>query len=361
MCPPQSNFKHHAKSKAGLLRLRLRIYTTMRICSTSSRLRQSSVIEQARLRCSVGLIQTFTVGLIRAFAVLTMGAVAAGDTVWVNGQAEPLCGRIVSRSDDEIQLEQFEDGKFGEITSIPTKQVDTVIVNFDPERLASLSPDNPVAYRNYAEELCTQRADAAAIHLARRLYLLAGVNAANSSQNALRSGAILGLISLAPDESQRRKLELLYRLNEPGQTKLKPKSKLPLQVNDAPTRAEQELILKVVVAIRQEDSDTAIGLLRSDQNRESIKKWSNLCTPEELDRIAAASRPSTLQLRKLLSVELAVRQPELTNSKPAMTKSGWDELAMQPATQFSALPTFANVTQFDPSKSVYRNGIWVRP
>ena len=204
-----------------------------------------------------------------------------------------------------------------------------------------------------------QQADAAAIHLARRLYLLAAANSADSSQIDLRSGALLGLISLASNESQRRNLELLFRLTEPGRANPKPKS--TPAVDFVPTESEKELMLKVVVAIRQENSNTARDLLNSDPNRESLKKWSRLCTLQELDRMAAAERPNTSQLRKLLSVELAVRQPETASPKPVKSNSSWGELAMQPAPKFNGLPTFANATEFDPGKSVYRNGVWVRP
>jgi len=142
---------------------------------------------------------------------------------------------------------------------------------------------------------------------------------------------------------------------------VKPKSTQTATVaNDAPTEAEKELMLKVVVAIRRENPDAAIDLLSSDQNRDSIRKWRKLCMPEELDRMAAANQLSKLQLRKLLSVELAIRQPELTNPKAATSKSTWGELAMQPAPKFKALPTFGNVTEFDPDKTVYRNGVWGR-
>jgi len=306
-----------------------------------------------RLCCVIGLIQT-----LACWALVT---VAAGDMVWVKGQEKPLSGRIVSQSDAEIQIEKFVEGRFGEVTSIRTDQVDSVVVNFDPERLAELSPDNPTAYRNYAEELCTQRADPAAIHLARRLYLLAAANSVNSSQKGLRAGAILGLISLAPDESQRQNLELFHRLFHPSTEPQEAKSKTQSAVDNPPTEVEKELMLKIVIAIRRENSETAIGLLGSAQNRESIKKLSNLCTLQELDLIATSDQPSKLQLRKLLSVELAIRQPGIASPQPVLSRSSWGELAMQPAPKFSALPTFANVTEFDPNRSVYRNGVWVRP
>ena len=308
----------------------------------------------------MGLIRFWlAIGLIQILTVLASATDVAGDTLWFAGQAEPLCGRIVSQTDDEIRIEKFADGKFGDVASIPAKKVDSVIVNLDTKRLAELSPDFPVAYRNYAEELCTQQADAAAIHVARRLYLLAAANSIDPSQSDLRSGALLGLISLSPNESQRRKLELLHRLTEPGQARLKPKS--TPTVNFVPTETEKELMLKVVVAIRQEDSNTALGLLNSDPNRESLKKWSTICTPQELDRMATAKRPSTAQLRKLLAIELAVRQPEGAIRKPVLSNSSWGELAMQPAANFNPLPTFANVTEFDPGKSVYRDEVWVSP
>jgi len=104
----------------------------------------------ARLWCAVTL------------AVLIIATTVTADTVWLKGQDEPLSGRIVSRSDTEVRMERFANGKFGEIVSVPNQQIESVVVNFDSERLSRLAPDNPAAYRDYAEELCTQRADAAA-------------------------------------------------------------------------------------------------------------------------------------------------------------------------------------------------------
>lgn len=286
-----------------------------------------------------------------------------GDVVWVRGASNPVSGQIVSQSKDQVQIKVFADGKFGEVKTYSKAQVETTVMNIDPERLAALSPDNPAAYRNYAEELSIQQTDPAAINLARRLYLLAATNSADSASAAkseLRSGAILGLISLAPDESQRRKLELYRQLNDPDSRGSKLDS--PPAKIDPPSAAQLELMLKVVVAIRREDAETAAGLLGSRKNRESLKTLIQFCSLEELDRIAAAKQPSKPQLSKLLSVELAIGQSKPTaNSSLNLSKAAWGDLAMEPVSEFGVLPNATNVTQFDPGKSVYRNGVWVRP
>ena len=284
-------------------------------------------------------------------------APADGDVVWIRGASDPVSGQIVSQSKDQVRIKVFADGKFGEVKTYPAAQVETTVVNIDPQRLADLNPDNPVAYRNYAEELSAQRSDPAAISLARRLYLLA---ATNSAKSELRSGSILGLISLATNESQRRKLELYRQLNDPDSRG--PKLDSPPAKSNPPTASQRELMLKVIVAIRREDTETAAGLLSSRENRKSLKGLAQFCSLEELDQIAAAKQPSKLQLGELLSAELAIRQPEpTTNSRPQSNKTAWDDLAMEPVSEFSVLPNDTNVTQFDPGKSVYRSGVWVRP
>ncbi len=288
---------------------------------------------------------------------LFLTSAAYGDVIWVRGTNQPISGQVITQTDEKIEFKVFSDGKFGPIKSFPISQVETVVVNYDQERLASLSPDNPVAYRNYAEELSTQRSDPAAINLARRLYLLAAANSTKKSQHDLRSGAILALISLTTEQKQRRHLEMFYRLSEPESGKLKPAASSPPP--KLPTKADRELMLRVVVAIRRENSEVAMGLIRSEENRKSFEKWEQLCTLEELTRIAAADYPSRSQLGRLLAVELAARQPETAKLDPGSKKMTWGELAMEPGTEFSVLPTIANVTQFDPEKSVYRNGIWV--
>ena len=127
------------------------------------------------------------------------------------------------------------------------------------------------------------------------------------------------------------------------------------------TQAERELTLELVHAVRREESDEATKLLASNANREVFARWSEVCGLAEFDRMARVNRPNKAQLGKLLQIELQIINKGKTSATPQTRRLDWGDYATQSAVNLGVLPSFENVTSFDPTKTIYRDGVWVQP
>ena len=277
------------------------------------------------------------------------------DLIWLRGQQlPPMAGQIISQTESQIKFRPFIDGAYQNAQTFTVEEIEQSIVTLDRQRLEKLDPNKPAEYRDYAEELAAHVSDPAAIDLARRLYLLAAYH----SSGAIRSGSISGLISLANSDANRRQLKMLQLIDNPQFSNFEAHEWNGLD-KQTPTQAEKQLMLKLILALRQERPIEASNILSSAENRDSLNKWNEQCTLGEFDRIATVNRPSKLQLSKLLTIEVMVRQP--SSNRVGTRRQGWGDLAMQSTGSFGVLPTFKNVTRFDPDQSVFRNNRWVLP
>ena len=99
--------------------------------------------------------------------------------------------------------------------------------------------------------------------------------------------------------------------------------------------------------------------MRCDVQSE-LENWSDLSSLADLQAMTDSSRLSRLQLRKLLTLELALQDSE-SPRQPAPPADSWAEQAQEPMHGWTQLPSFDNVTEFDPTKSIFRNGEWIKP
>ena len=305
---------------------------------------------------------------VLAWCVLWIGlpTIGVGDIIWMRGNDVPVFGRIESQADQELEIRIFENGSYGEKTTIPRELVEQMVVNIDANRLARLDPAKPESYRDYAEELAAQKKDLAAKHLAQRLYLLAAANAENNRTGdnrrkiAIQRSALLGLASLAESASERRRIDVLRHLLTPASLDSGPLiARDPTTIPESSSRTA--LMLDLVRAIRREQTQHALQLLSSPENRTIFADWREVCSLEELDQIARANRPSQVQLSQLLAIELQIVRTDSSSNIPVRQVRNWGDHAMQVSNSLGVLPTFDDVTPFDPRKSVYRNGDWMEP
>ncbi len=304
-------------------------------------------------------------------AVLVLAGVfirsTAADVVWINGQSTPMSGQIVASTPEQIELRVFENGELGRVEKIARSRIEQLITNIDTQRLEQLSPENPAGYRDYAEELASQRIDPAARKLAQRLYLIAASisSGGNGTSREICNSAMAGLISLSESEADRGRLLMLRFLISPDADAM---DVVPASKRSIPGSAEHaKLMLELVQSIRMENSDHAVKLLSSENNREIFQKWSDICSLEEIDRIAGVNRPSKPQLSKLLQIELQIltNASASTGETPEAVPSGrqfnWGDFATQGSGFLGVVPSFENITAMDPRESVYRSGRWLRP
>ena len=74
--------------------------------------------------------------------------------------------------------------------------------------------------------------------------------------------------------------------------------------------------------------------------------------------MARVNRPNKTQLAKLLMIESQINSSGNGQDVSTIRRLGWGDFATQVSGNLSVLPSFKNVTRFDPEKSVYRDGQW---
>jgi uncharacterized membrane protein YgaE (UPF0421/DUF939 family) len=126
--------------------------------------------------------------------------------------------------------------------------------------------------------------------------------------------------------------------------------------------AAKQMALRVVRLIRQGNGLEAFQRLNADGAAEALRHWKQVCSIEELKRIAQLNRPTLEQLHKLLQVELSIVKDQSPAQIERTTQGAdWGEYAFAGADVNGTIPTFRNATKFDPAKSLFRNGEWIRP
>ena len=125
--------------------------------------------------------------------------------------------------------------------------------------------------------------------------------------------------------------------------------------------ADQKLMLKLVQSIRRENSELSLDLLKDSGHRKIFEKWNEICSLAELEQIANTKRPDKIQLAKMLAIELQILRPSTVGLHQKRTVRSWGDLAAKPSSTLGVLPTFKNVTRFNPNRCVLRNGNWELP
>lgn len=295
-------------------------------------------------------------------AVLLTTLSASADTLWLVDDNEPRFGRVVRRQDNDDLVFKLrgEDNTYSELT-FAAEKIETLVVNIDVARLEHLDRGNLNQYHEYAEELAEQKLDPEARDLAIRLYLITAAAANRRHDLGLVESALTGLPELARNEQEREafdRLLTLYARNPRSEsTRLASKKQDPVASTD--DRARQQL-LQAIRLIRREDNASAIKILNTPDVLAELGKWSELVSAGDIRLMTGSTRLSLPQLRKMLTLEIALQdfknQPQRSNQPLS-----WSEQAQEPMSGWTQLPSFENVTEFDPDKSVFRNGQWVKP
>ena len=293
-----------------------------------------------------------------AWPVLTANA----DVLWLVGEENPRYGRVVRQKvDGDLEFRvRGENNTYIEQT-FAAGTIEMLVVNVDLTRMKRLDPAHLIPYREYAEELAGQKRDPEARDLAIRLFLIAAAGASRQNDSNLTESALAGLPELARSDQERRafdRLLMLYsRYPRPEPTPREPEKRKPSDNTDARTR---QRLLQAIRLIRQEDNESAIVILRSREVLRELEKWSDLASVIDVQAMTRSSRLSLSQLRKLLALEIALADPEYQLQASNRAPS-WGEQAQNAMSGWTRLPSFENVTEFDPHKSVFRNGRWIKP
>ena len=273
------------------------------------------------------------------------------DIVWLRGQSEPVYGIVREVGDSQLTLDEWVGtDKFSE-RRLSMSDIESYLVNVDPTRLERLNPANPSGYLEYAEELATQRRDPVAQGLCVRLYLIA---AKHSSADERRS-AICGLLATARSEEEQKQLVQIAELYDVQPRTVKPDSEVV-----ASEPSDQRSLLEALQKLRRGDSVAAVESLRNPELQELVHGFLGGLDANELVRWAGMDQLSGRQLAQLLSMERALELSENGGLTLGST-SRWGTESTRSIQSITKIPNLENVTEFDPSKSVFRNRNWQKP
>lgn len=280
-----------------------------------------------------------------------MNQLATADGIWIKEETEPRFGRILRQDSETVVFQPFGTSEKNEWDR---SKIEVLVVNFDSDRLESLSLAKLSEYRDYAEELAAQKRDLVARELAVRLFLIAAFHASGD----LRESSFVGLIDLAENEQQRQRWTTLRWLVT-GRGEL-PTGDGEDRVHAAENEATQT-ILNLVRAIRRGQKLDAVKWLNQPNLESMLMPWSTIVSVDELDSMARSTKLTASQLHRLVKIELSIVTNDSLSDSAEDRKTDWSEDAWAKASPDAELPSFKNITPFDPQKSTYRSGLWVKP
>lgn len=307
----------------------------------------------------------------RTFLSLALGLAAAAPAsaaIAIPRGGEPVRGFLVRQDAATVVLDVPQaDGRL-ERRTFSRSELDAFLVTVDPERLAALAPDDPKAYRNFAEELAEKKIDPEARAAALRLYLLA----AWLDPQQLGRGSLLGMIALARSPAEEKKFRAMAYLldaeHDRGLLAVAAGKVTPAAAEAGIGQDDRATVLRAVQLYRQGKPRDAATLLRVPRLKEPFNRLSpGLDYEAFLAACQAPGRaiPKPEVLAKTLLVELALSEsaPLPTIAPSAGTSeadAGWGAAA---ATDQGPAPALRleTITEFDPRQTIYRDGKWTTP
>ncbi|MGY8769228.1 MAG: hypothetical protein ACKVH8_12485 [Pirellulales bacterium] len=286
--------------------------------------------------------------------------------VFVRGMSEPVVGFLDSRDASGVTvLMPQPDGSYLR-KIIPAIEIEDLIETVSKERLAKLTPDNPAAYREYAEELAEKKIDPEARKMGIRLFLLA----AYLDPNNLGSSSLLGMTALARTPEEEKKMRALaFLLDKSHDIQILSGIPTTEPTNVRETKDQKEAVLQIVRLLRNGYRSQAREILLKPGMETAFKVNSpNLTRAQCIEivegRCAGCEQGKTPAyiMQKLLSTELALMPLISTeNSTLKKTRVLWSFYIDQRFHEPLPVLTLEHLTEFDPKKSVFKNNTWAVP
>ena len=244
------------------------------------------------------------------------------------------------------------------------RQIEDFVRTVDAERLAGLSPENPSAYRDYAEELAEKKADPDARAAALRLYLIA----AQLDPEKLGRSSLLGMTAVARTPLEERRMRAMSFLLDPAHdVRLLKEPGTTSAVSGGPgDAAGSQSLLSMIRLLRKGQGLVARRTAERKESEAIFVQHGRGLTQK--DFLALCRQPQPLppeDLARLIRLELA-----LTDGGSAEETSGdsgekllpsWASAIASGDTKPVAPLSLETLTEFDPRLSVYRDGKWVAP
>ena len=231
------------------------------------------------------------------------------------------------------------------------------------ERLQKLDPNKPEGYRDLAEEMSAVRNSPLARDLTTRLYLIC----AASGEGKVRRSALRGLIRTARNKGESQKFKALAYLQDDqfssllyatGETQPQNEGNQPNKKRDA----IDDKVLDALKSLRQGKMRRARKIMEDQAVRSRFGKFEKLVPLDEFLKAIESSEVSDSLLLRIIQMDSMVKN----GADPESAKASGSDVVWRYIFKNRIPPRlpkidFDTVTEFDPKKSIYRNGMWRTP
>lgn len=287
---------------------------------------------------------------------LSTGSTSA-DAIVLQGQAEPVIGRILTQTEQSIRIETQGPSGSSSVVEIPVEKILLVLPAEDPKVLEKLEPGRWADYRDVADDLAARKQDPDAITTAMRLLLIVAYH----GEGQQREGALSSLIALARNPQEQRKLEAIAVRygNRPAPATDAPRTLITTQ---GPSDAERNELLAAVRAIRRGEADDARRRLASSSLNAAYEKLGAPLPWSRLESYARNRPTSPNALSELASLEanLLGAFPTRSRNAPSEDREVWEQITRGSLPAWHEVDWF-DVLSFDPRDCLFREGKWRRP
>ncbi len=279
--------------------------------------------------------------------------------VFTKDREEPVMGFFVREDARTVTIEELQpDGK-RKLLPISRDNIADIIMTVSHERLETLTPADPDAYRNYAEELAEKRRDPEARETAIRLYLIA----AHLVPQRLGRSSLLGMIDLARSADEEIAFRAMAYLLDPEHDPrvLRPVGALRAKP-DGGSAARDDLV-SALQLLRRGNVVAARRFIDRPEVQTELEQYREIMSVQDFYQALNEKQLSDARLQKILLLELGLSSKQGDGAELAGKRddSSWSVSIRRDGSGPVPVLKLESITEFDPQKCQFRGGKWLAP
>ena len=277
---------------------------------------------------------------------------------------EEIRGFLIRQDDNQVVIDEVRADGTKVRRSIARTEITLLVITVSTAELENLQHDQPSDYRDLAEELAVKRKDPDAHRTALRLYL----TAAFLDPQRLGRSSLLGMVSLARNPDEERRFRAMLFLLDPDADRAILKEPDRFRPTDREQIEVQNRLLAALRALRRGSKSEALRIAQRPEVKHHLLRFDDILEHHELITActpgANRRKLTPLMLHKLIKLELAILFPVSSSpadSKKKSTRNTWSGLFRRTSPDPTLPLRLESLTEFDPRKSHFRSGAWIRP
>ena len=289
--------------------------------------------------------------------------VASGVLISTKG-GEEVRGFLIRQDDATVVIDEVRADGTTMRRTIARTEIALLVVTVAAAELAGLRHERPTDYRDLAEELAVKRKDPEAHRTALRLYL----TAAFLDPERLGRSSLLGMVSLARNPHEERRFRAMLFLIDPESDRAVLREPDRFRPADSNAAEVHNRLLAAVRALRHGRKSEALRIAQRADVKQHLKRYRDILEHHELITACTPGiqrrKLTPLMLQKLIKLELAIISPvtsKLESDEEKERRASWSSLFRRMAPEPLRPLRLESLTEFDPSKSRFRSGAWIRP